>query len=160
MRGLLIALLLVFLTVLGVGLYLDWFHFSLRRNPDTDRVNGVSFEVNRGRIAKDAERTGEGIRRLGKQVQQTAHSAAAEESGQTRKVGGRLVSVDEGARRLTIETAEKGPLTLHTGPATKIRRHEVEVNLNGLMETDWLEVVYRDEGGKHVAQSITVVPGA
>jgi len=156
MRGLLTALFLVFLVVLGVGLYLDWFHFSLRRNPESERINGVAFEVNRGRMAEDAARVGEGIRTFGKRVQQTAHKAAEEEGGQVR---GRVASVDEANRQLTLTTADNNSLTLQTGPATKIRRNEVEVNLNGLMEGDRVQAVYRDEGGKHVARTITVVPG-
>jgi Cu/Ag efflux protein CusF len=159
MRGILTALVIVFLAVLGVGLYLDWFRFSVRRNPENDKVNGVSFNVNRERVAQDAARAGEGIRNFGKKVQQTAHKAAAEEARQTHEVRGRLTSVDEGNHRLTLKTAENDSLTLQTGPATKVRRNEVEVNLNGLMEGDRLQVVYKDEDGKHVAQSITVVPG-
>jgi Cu/Ag efflux protein CusF len=159
MRGLLTALLVVFLVVLGLGLYLDWFHFSLRRNPESDRVNGVSFDVNRERMARDAARVGEGVRDFGKRVQQTAHQAANEEAGRTQQAQGRVTGVDESARRLTIATADNAPLTLDTRSATKIRRNEVEVNLNGLVVGDRVQVVYADENGKHVARTITVVPG-
>jgi len=35
----------------------------------------------------------------------------------------------------------------------------VEVNLDGLMTGDRLEVNYRDEDGKHVSYAVTVLPG-
>ena len=43
--------------------------------------------------------------------------------------------------------------------AAKIRRNDVDVNLDGLMPGDRLEVIYRDENGKHVADKVTVLSG-
>jgi hypothetical protein len=70
------------------------------------------------------------------------------------------MSVDEADRQLTLKTGDDRPLTVRVPAETKIRRNDVEVNMGGLMAGDRLEVIYRDEGGKHVADSVTVVPGA
>jgi hypothetical protein len=50
-------------------------------------------------------------------------------------------------------------VTVQLQPDTKIRRNDVDVNMGGLMPGDLLEVIYRDEGGKHVAETVTVLPG-
>ena len=51
-------------------------------------------------------------------------------------------------------------LAVQTGPETKIRRNQVEVGMGELMAGDRLVVDYRDEGGKLVARTVTVEPGA
>jgi hypothetical protein len=149
MRGLFTALVLLFLIVLGLGLYFDWFSFSVNRNAE-GQGNGVTFHVNREQIAKDTERAGQAVKNLGQKI--TPGSA-------THTAKGTLKSVDEADRQLTLNTAGNQPVTVLLRPDTKIRRNDVEVNMGGLMPGDLLEVIYRDEGGKHVADTVTVLPG-
>src|SRR4051812_42029239 len=100
MRALLVALVFVVVAVFGVGLYLGWFQFGLRRNSDTDKVSGVTFKVDREKIAKDADRTREGARNLGKRLKETVSKGA----GQTHEAQGQLMKVDEPNHQLTIKT--------------------------------------------------------
>jgi hypothetical protein len=154
MRGLFAALVIVFLIILGVGFYLDWFSFTLNRNPEGN-VSGGTFHVNRERIAKDTARAGQAVSNVGKKIQQEARNSTAA----THTVQGTLMNVDEAERQLTLKTADKGSVTVRLQPDTKIRRNDVEVNMGGLMPGDRLEVTYRDEQGKHMAESVTVLPG-
>jgi hypothetical protein len=156
MRGLFTLLLIVFLVLLGLGLYLDWFRFLVNRNAE-GQGTGVTFQVNREKIARDTEKLGQEVRHLGKKVQQQAHKGAAPAP---QAVKGKLMNVDQAEHRLLIKTGDNHTLTVVTGPKTKISRHAVEVPLNELMEGDHLEVLYREENGKHVAESITVDPDA
>ena len=156
MRALLVAVVLVVVAVFGLGLYMGWFQFGLRRNPDTDKVSGVTFKVDQKKIGEDAKRTREGIRNLGQRLKERVSKGTE----QTHEAQGQLMKVDEPNHQLTIKTAANETLTLHTGAATKIRRNEVEVKLNALMEGDRLQVRYKDENGKHVAETVTVVAGS
>src|SRR5262249_13078532 len=147
-------LLILFLIVVGLGLYFDWFSFSMNRNEE-GKGSGVTFNVNRERIAKDTERASQAVKNLGKKLAPAGGKDAA-----TQTVKGTLMSVNEAARQLTLKTGADQPVTVRVPTETKIRRNDVEVNMGGLMTGDLLEVIYRDEGGKHVADSVTVVPGA
>jgi hypothetical protein len=157
MRTLFALLLLVFLVVVGLGFYLDWFNFSVNRDAQGNG-RGVSFNVNREKIAQSAARAGEGIQKVGKKVEQEAHKVTGSAAPATHTVRGRLKTVDAADHLLTIKTPDNRQVTVRTAPETKIRRHEVQVNMDELMEGDRLEVQYRDENGSHVATAIVVEP--
>jgi hypothetical protein len=153
MRGFFATLVILFLVVLGLGLYFDWFHFSWNRN-DEGKQNGVSFNVNRERIAHDTERAGQAVKNVGRKVAQAAHSA------QTHTVRGTVTKVDMTDRQLTLTTADNQSLTVVLPTNARIRRNDVNANVENLAAGDRVEVVYRDENGKHMADSVTVLPGA
>jgi hypothetical protein len=153
MRGILVALVIVFLIALGLGLYFDWFSFKMNRNEE-GKSTGVTFQVNRERIAKDTERAGQAVKNLGKKVSGSGNGQAA-----THTVKGTLMNVDQKERQLTLKTADDKAVEVVLPKDTKIRRNDVEVNVDGLMPGDRLEVIYRDEDGKNVADKVTVVPG-
>ena len=155
MRGLLAALVIVFLIVLGLGLYLDWFSFTVNRDAE-GKGSGVTFQVNQKQIAKDTERAGQAVKNFGKQI---APGAGNGQPAATHTVKGTLMNVDQKDRQLTIKTADDKAVAVVLPQDTKIRRNDVEVNLDGLMPGDRLEVIYRDEDGKHVADAVTVLPG-
>jgi Cu/Ag efflux protein CusF len=157
MRGILIVLLVVLVGVVGLGFYLEWWGFSRTRDAE-GKGTGVTFNVNRERIAEDAKKAGGAIRNLGKKVQPGSRDDASREAAATQTVKGTLKKVEAAEHRLTITTPEDRPVTVETGPATKIRRNDVEVRLNELMEGDRVVVQCRDENGKRVAQSVTVEP--
>ena len=150
MRKLIVALVIVFVIAVGLGLYFDWFGFRVNRNEE-GKATGVSFQVNKERIAKDTERATEAVKNLGKKI---SGSGAA-----THTVKGTLMNVDQKDRQLTLKTADDKEVPVVLPQATKIRRNDVDVNLDGLMPGDRLEVIYRDEDGKHVADKVTVVSG-
>jgi predicted negative regulator of RcsB-dependent stress response len=153
MRGFLAALVIVFLIALGLGLYFDWFSFKLNRNEE-GKASGVSFQVDRERIAKDTERASQAVKNLGQKISGSGNGQAA-----THTVKGTLMNVDQKDRQLTLKTSEDKAVEVVLPQATKIRRNDVEVNLDGLMPGDRLEVIYRDEDGKNVADKVTVLPG-
>jgi hypothetical protein len=154
MRVLLILLLVVVVAVGGLGFYLGWWGFTKARDAE-GKATGVTFNVNQKRIAEDTKKAGAAIRNLGKKVPQ----GTQQEAKATQAVKGTLKKVEPAERRLSINTAEKGSVTVQTGPGTKIRRNDVDVRVNELREGDSLEVLYRDENGKHVAESVTAKPG-
>ncbi len=158
MRGFFALLLVVFVVVLGLGLYLDWFSFSVNRNAE-GKGTGVSFNVNRQKVAHDTEKAGAEIRRFGKNVQNQARQEAGRESAALQEVRGTVKNVDPAGHRLTLSTAEGRTLTVQTGAETRIRRNEVNVRINELMEGDHVVVQYRVENGDNVARSVTVEPG-
>jgi hypothetical protein len=147
---------IVFVIAVGLGLYFDWFGFRVNRNEE-GKATGVSFQVNRERIAKDTERAGQAAKNFGKKI---ASAVGSDRAAATRKVQGTLMNVDEAARQLTLKTPDDQPVTVRLQRDAKIRRNDVDVNLGGLMAGDRLEVIYRDEDGKHVADSVTVLSGA
>ena len=157
MRALLIVLLVVLVAVAGLGFYLDWWGFTKTRDAE-GKATGVTFNVNKERIAEDTKKAGNAIRNLGKKVQGSREEASREDAA-TQTVKGTLKKVEPAEHRLTVNTAENRPVTVETGPATKVRRNDVDVRLNDLMEGDRLVVSYRGESGKKVAQSITVESG-
>jgi Cu/Ag efflux protein CusF len=157
MRGLLIALLVVLVAVAGLGFYLEWWGFTKTRDAE-GKGTGVTFNVNRERIAEDTKKAGNAVRNLGKKVQ-GSREEASREAAATQTVKGTLKKMDLAEHRLTVNTAENRPVTVETGPATKIRRNDVDVKMNELMEGDRLAVQYQEENGKNVAQSITVESG-
>jgi hypothetical protein len=138
MRAILLALLLVVVVVLGVGFYLGWFHLSARHDAATDQVHLV-FDINRGKIEQDAKKAG-----------------APKESHQAK---GQVVEIDEATSRLSIRTADEKTLTIQAEPSTMIRRDGVDVGMDSLTQGDRVLVLYREENGKNVAESITVTPG-
>ena len=152
MRGLFATLLVLFLVVLGLGLYFDWFSFAWNRT-DEGKRNGVSFKVNRDRIADDTERAGQAVKNLGHRIAPAAHNA------QTHTVKGTITNVDMADRQLTLATADNPSLTVVLPADARVRRNDVDSNLGALVMGDRVEVVYRDDNGKHVADSVTVVPG-
>ncbi len=157
MRGFFGALLVLFLIVLGVGLYLGWFSFTVDRNAEGQKT-GVSFNVNRQQVGRDYERAGQTMKDLGKKIaHRTENSPAA---GNTHTVKGTLMNADAADRQLTLNTVENRPITVLVQPDTKIRRHDVQIDMDGLVAGDHLQVIYRDENGKHVAESVTAEPGA
>jgi hypothetical protein len=158
MRGFFIVLLVVLVGVAGLGFYLDWWGFTRSRDAE-GKTTGVTFNVNQKRIAEDTKKAGEAIHDLAKKAHLESRDAASGEAVAPQTVKGALKKVDAAERRLTLTTPEDRPITVETGAATKIRRNDVEVRLNELMEGDRLVVQYRDENGKHVAQSITAEPG-
>ncbi len=152
------ALLVVFLIVLGVGYYLNWFNFSIGRNPTTDQVD-VSVNVNKERIKRDSDRFDQGVSAFGKKVNEGAREAFHKIHPQTQTIKGDLAKIDEAAARLTVSTPDKGTMTVQAAAGTRIRRNNVNINMGELMEGDHLLVVYREENGKNVAESITVESG-
>ncbi|MCI0461566.1 MAG: hypothetical protein L0Z62_31845 [Gemmataceae bacterium] len=157
MRTLFGTLLIVFLVLLGIGLYLDWFSFSTRRDPQ-GKVDGVTLNVNRDRIEQDTSRVREGVRKAGEQVRQGAEEAAEHIRNPAQTVEGRVVSVNEGEARLTVRTADNRTVDLDTTASTRARRHEVEVLVGQLMEGDQVVVRYHEQNGRQVADTITVQP--
>jgi hypothetical protein len=147
---------IVFVIAVGLGLYFDWFGFRVNRNEE-GKASGVSFQVNRERIAKDTERASQAVKNLGKKITGSGNGQAA--AAEKHTVKGTLMNVDQKERQLTIKTADDKAVEVVLPQATKIRRNDVEVNLDGLMPGDRLEVIYRDEDGKHKADSVTVLPG-
>src|SRR5262249_21256896 len=119
MRGLLVALVIVFLIALGLGLYFDWFSFKMNRNEE-GKGTGVTFKVNGRRTAKDAERAGQAVKNLGKKAAPGAGGKTA-----PRTVQATLMNVDEAARQLTPKTADDQPVTVRLQNNTKIRRSDV-----------------------------------
>src|SRR5438067_12265179 len=115
MRGLFAALVIVFLVILGLGLYLDWFSFTVNRNPEGG-VSGGTFHVNRERIAKDTERAGQAVSNLGKKIQQGPRNATAA----THTVKGTLMNVNETDQQLTLNTGDNQPVTVRLQPDTRI----------------------------------------
>jgi hypothetical protein len=148
-----VALVIVFVIAVGLGLYFDWFGFRVNRNEE-GKATGVSFQVNQERIAKDTERATQAVKNLGKKISGSGNGQAA-----THTVKGTLMNVDQKDRQLTLKTADDKAVEVVLPQATKIRRNDVEVNLDGLMPGDRLEVIYRDEDGKHKADSVTVLSG-
>jgi hypothetical protein len=155
MRKVLVALVIVFVIAVGLGLYFDWFGFRVNRDAE-GKSTGVSFQVDRERIAKDTERVTQGVKNLGKKITGSGNGQAA---AATHTVKGTLMNVDPKDRQLTLKTADDKAVEVVLPQDTKIRRNDVEVNLDGLMPGDRLEVIYRDEDGKHKADSVTVVSG-
>jgi len=159
MLRLLGALLVVFLIVLGVGYYLNWFNFAVQRDAAGNRV-GVSVEVNKDRIKHDSDRFDQGVSNFGKKVGEGVREAVAKTRGQSHTVKGDLMKVEEGASRLTLQTSDNQTLAVQVEGATRIRRNNVNVNMGELMEGDHLVVAYREQDGRKVAETITVEPGA
>ncbi len=157
MRILLGTLVLVFLVVLGIGLYLGWFSFSTRRDQE-GKVNGVSLNVNRKQIEEDTKRAREGIRKAGERVREGAEEAAEHVRSAPQTVEGTLVSVNEGEARLSVRMADNKTVALDTTGATRVRRHEVDVPVGQLMEGDRVVVRYHEQNGRNVAEAITVQP--
>jgi hypothetical protein len=154
MRVFLILLLVVVVAVGGLGFYFGWWGFTKTRDAE-GKATGVTFNVNQQRIAEDTKKAKTAIRNLGKKGQE----GTQQEAKATQTVKGTLKKVEPAERRLTLNTAEKGSVTVQTVPDTKIRRNDVDVRVNELREGDSLEVLYRDENGKHVAESVTAKPG-
>jgi Cu/Ag efflux protein CusF len=152
MRGFFAALLILFVVALGLGLYFDWFNVSWNRN-DEGKRNGVSVNVNRGKIAHDTERASEAVKNMGRKIAPAAHSTT------THTIKGTVTSVDMNDRRVTLTTADNQTLTVVLPNNARISRNNVSANVENLAMGDRVEVVYRDEDGKHVADSVTVVPG-
>ena len=150
MRGFFALLLILFVVVIGVGLYFHWFSFALNRNAE-GQTTGMSFNFNRGRVANTTERAGQAVKNLGKKI---GHAGTI-----THTVTGTLTNVDGEHRQITVNTAKNRPVTVQVQPDTQIRRNDVKANINDLVDGDHLQVIYRDENDKHVAQSVTVESG-
>ena len=150
MARFLLALVVIACVVLGVGFYLGWFRIGTQRDATTDQVR-LTFDVNAGKIAKDAKKGGEAIR-------ETAAKVGTAVTG-GHQVKGKLAKIDETDKRLTIRTDGDKTLTVQAAPATKIRRNGVDVQMDNLAEGDEVQVLYREENGNNVAQTVTVKPG-
>jgi hypothetical protein len=157
MRGLIVAVLLVGAVILGVGFYLDWFGFRVNRDPDNKQVD-LTFNVNRERIQQDASKIKEEVTRFGQRVQEGARDLAGKVGLNT--VEGKVARIDGTTGLVTVTTADSKSVTLESAATTKIRRHDVDVNLNALMQGDEVVVRYRVENGRNIAESITAGPSA
>lgn len=161
MRAFILTVLLLIVVVLGLGFYLGWFRLSAQRDAANDQIH-VTFDVNRGKIEQDANKARAQIGQAGRQVAQGAKDVAGK-VGAALKVShqakGEVVKINETDARLTIHTEDNKTMTVQAEPSTKIRRNGVDVNMDSLTEGDHVLILYRDENGKNVAQSITVKPG-
>jgi len=161
MRGFFLTLFLLIAVVLGVGFYLGWFHLGARRDAATDQVH-VTFDINRGKIEQDANKVRGQAAQVGQRVEKGTKEAAAKVGTALKsdyRAKGEVTQIDGAANRVTIHTDDNKTLTVQAEGATKIRRNGVDVNMDSLTEGDHVLVLYRDENGKNVAQSITVKPG-
>jgi hypothetical protein len=127
--------------------------FKMNRN-DEGKRSGVSVKVNRGKIAHDTERAGQAVKNFGRKIAPAAHDAT------THTVKGTVTNVDMNDRKLTLTTADNQSLTVVLPSNARISRNDVNANVENLAAGDRVEVVYRDENGKHVADSVTVMPGS
>jgi Cu/Ag efflux protein CusF len=147
--------------VLGVGFYLGWFRLSAHRDASNEQIH-VTFDINRGKIEQDANKARAQVGQAGRQIAQGAKDVAGKVSAAvtgSHQAKGEVVKIDETDSRLTIHTEDNKTLTVQAEPSTKIRRNGVDVNMDSLTEGDHVLVLYRDENGKNIAQTITVKPG-
>ena len=60
MRKIFVILLLLVVGVVALGWYLDWFHFTTTRDPESGKVKST-LEIDQNKIKSDAEKAKEKI---------------------------------------------------------------------------------------------------
>jgi hypothetical protein len=79
MGKLLVVLLVLAAALVGLGVYLDWFHFSTSGDKDSGKVD-VGVTIDKDKIKADAEKAKEDAKALGSRVKEKAGDAKPQET--------------------------------------------------------------------------------
>lgn len=142
MGRLLLALVVIACIVLGVGFYLDWFHFSW----DREKTNA------------DLAKAGDQVKDLGRKARNAGDQAkeAAKVLAETQTAKGQVKQADPADHRFAVETTDHKELTLYTDAATTVERNGQAAGPDELRVGDPVTVAYQVKNGKNFVTRVTV----
>jgi hypothetical protein len=142
MARFLLALVVIACIVLGVGFYLNWFHFS----------------VDHGKVDADLTKAKEQARDLGRKAKNVGDQAKEEAKvlADTQTAKGQVKQADPADRRFVVETTDHKELTLYTDAASKVERDGRAVGPDELRVGDPVTVAYQVKNGKNYVTRVTV----
>lgn len=145
------ALVVLLALGFGVGLYLDWFHLSVKRPAaEGDKKLTVSLEVNTEKVKDAAEAAKQKGKEIGAAIKEKIDTVAGTETAK-----GTVVKVEEAEHRLTVMTSENKELTVLVEESSKVRLKDAPMQLKDLQEGDEVTVIYTVKDGKNIARAVT-----
>jgi hypothetical protein len=142
MARLFLALLVIACIVLGVGFYLDWFHFS---------VNQEKVDGDLAKAREQARDLGRKAKNVGDQARETAKVLA-----DTQTAKGQVKQADPADHRFVVETTDHKEVRLYTDAASKFERDGQAVGPDQLRVGDPVTVAYQVKNEKNFVTHVTI----
>jgi len=147
--GRLVAVILVIAVAVGaLGFYLNWWRIS--RTSEGDQVD-ITLRVDKNKIKKDTGAAVDEVKKAGHHANEEIRNLAGRET-----VHGKVMSVDASHHTVMVSRNNAETVAVETNESTNIKRNRETLSVNDLQPDETVTVVYRTDGGKHIAQSITV----
>lgn len=136
-----VFLIVVVIIVMGIGLYRGWFSFTTSHDAPDDGKFGVKVEVDTGKIKADAN------------VAKKKAQEFGESFKSSKTMHGTLVKTESG--QLSVKDEANNNVVFDMQPTSKVQLKSMDVPLTQLQAGDRVTVVYHEEDGKNLVQTVT-----
>lgn len=147
LAGIVLVLNLLALLVLGVGLALGWFGFSV--NNEQPGQMRVVFALNTSKVAESVE---EGI----EQTQDASESVVAVAQQET--VRGKVSEISPTEDKMTVASEDEGEIVVTWNDVTEVEIDGKPSQMQRIAQGDPVRVIFRTKDGENFALKVVLMP--